>query len=213
MTENHVIIVTEYAAKGCLFDYLKKRKSQLPSNLKAKWIQQITEGIKYLSDHNVLHRDIKSPNLLITSDDDLKICDFGISKDLTSTKTTRHTDKGSIRWQAPEIFKDGKLSPKADIFALGIVIWELETCQVPYGDINDTNHIMWQVGMHNARPEIPETCSSTLKSLIQDCWHKDKDERPDVDEILHRLLVTCKHIKVTFLFEGGVKIFPYMSAS
>ena len=179
------MLVTEYAAKGSLFDYLQN-KTQLPHNLKKKWAIQVARGLKYLRDKRVLHRDIKSPNLLITADDDLKICDFGISKDLTSTKTTAHPDKGSVKWQAPEIFKDLNLSPKADIFAFGIVLWELETCEEPYKG-QHTNHVMYKVGSEDVRPKIPETCPPAMKSLIQQCWHKHKDHRPDIEEVLQQL--------------------------
>ena len=185
LDSNHVVLVTEYAAGGSLFDYLQN-KTELPSYLKAKWRKQAANGIKYLRDANVLHRDIKSPNLLITADLDLKICDFGISKDLTSTKTTDHPDRGSIKWQAPEIFKDCKLSPKADVFALGIVFWELETCEEPYkGD--SIHHVMYKVGIEDKRPKIPETCPKAMTSLIQKCWHKKLGKRPTIDAVVDQL--------------------------
>ena len=114
LDSNHVVLVTEYAAGGSLFDYLQD-KTTLPLDLKAKWRKQAANGIKYLRDANVLHRDIKSPNLLITADLDLKICDFGISKDLTSTKTTDHPDRGRtfcFSW----IFKGSVIS---NLFSLG----------------------------------------------------------------------------------------------
>ena len=185
ITPDHVVLVTEYAAKGSLFDYLQD-KTELPHDLKTKWAIQAAKGLKYLRDKNVLHRDIKSPNLLIAADDDLKICDFGISKDLTSTKTTAHPDKGSIKWQAPEIFKDQNLSPKADIFAFGIVLWELETCEEPYKG-QSTNQVMWKVGSEDARPEIPEICPPAMKSLIQQCWGKERNHRPDIEEVIEQL--------------------------
>ncbi len=133
ITENYVVIVTEYAAKGSLYNYLKDKDS-LPRRLKSKWAIQAARGIKFLQENNVLHRDIKSPNFLITADDNLKICDFGIAKDLSSTKTTV-ASKGTTKWLAPEAFTELKVSPTADIFSYGIVLWELETCQEPYPGI------------------------------------------------------------------------------
>ena len=182
VTSTHAVLVTEYAAKGSLNKYLKTKK-KLPCDLKKKWMLQGAEGLKYLRDNNVLHRDIKSHNLLITADDDLKICDFDISKELTSTKTTNNPDTGTVKWMAPEIFKDSQVSPKADIFAFGIVLWELETCEEPYKG-NTTHQVMWKVGSEDVRPEIPETCPLAMKSLIQKCWHTDRYQRPDIENVI-----------------------------
>ena len=187
ITKSHLVIVTEYAAKGSLYDILKG-KTRLPDALKIKWARQAANGIKYLQERHVLHRDIKSPNLLITSNDDLKICDFGIAKDLTSTKSTE-TLKGSIRWLAPEAFNfkgKSQLSPKTDIFAFGIVLWELETCEEPYKG-KGPERVMWIVGHDDVRPEIPENCHPILKELMQQCWNTDRHKRPDIDEILQQL--------------------------
>ena len=159
VTPNHLIVVTEYASKGSLFDYLKENKV-IPKYLKEQWAIEAAESIKYLKDNSILHRDIKSPNILITAGNRLKICDFGIAKELTRTRTAT-SEKGSIRWQAPEVFKEYKLSPKADVFALGIVLWELETCQEPY-EGKTAENVMWKVGHEDERPEIPDSCSSTI---------------------------------------------------
>ena len=187
ITHDHLIIVTEYATKGTLYDYLKK-KDRLPPELKLKWAIQAVRGLKYLQDKNILHRDIKSINLLIDSEDNLKICDFGIAKDLTSTKTTKNL-KGSIKYIPPEAFhftSDSKLSPKADIFAFGIILWELETCQEPYEGLG-FERIMWLVGHDNKRPEIPASCPDHLRELMQECWDKKREKRPDAEEILTKL--------------------------
>ncbi|XP_072046696.1 mitogen-activated protein kinase kinase kinase 20-like [Amphiura filiformis] len=184
ITGNYVVIVTEYAAKGSLYDYLKCQSS-IPSALKLKWAIQAARGIRYLQENKVLHRDIKSPNFLITADYNLKICDFGIAKDLTSTRTTV-TSRGTIKWLAPEVFTEEKLSPTADIFMYGIVLWELETCEEPYDGISP-ERVMWRVGTEGLRPTIPATCPATMSDLIQRCWDDKRYKRPKVDEIIEQL--------------------------
>ncbi|XP_072028189.1 uncharacterized protein [Amphiura filiformis] len=119
--KEHVVIITEYAAKGSLHGYLKDR-DKLPKTLLQRWIYHLACGVNYLEENKVAHCDLKSPNCIIMADDVLKICDFGIARDLTSTKTTRSAHKGSVKWQAPEIFKDEILSPKAAIYAFGIIV-------------------------------------------------------------------------------------------
>ncbi|XP_072021292.1 uncharacterized protein [Amphiura filiformis] len=185
VTPTHDVIITEYAAKGSLYDYLKTQ-TQLPVELKKRWRIQSALGIRYLQEHGVLHRNIKSPNLLITAEDDLKITDFGIVKDPTSTKS----GSGSVRWTAPEMLTESKLSPKvpakADIFALGIVIWELESCEVPYQDFQRREHIKRAIGK-DVRPEIRITCPPALRDLIQRCWDKDGNKRPNIHIVIPRL--------------------------
>ena len=200
ITSDHVIIVTEYAVNGTLYDNLKN-KNRLPLKLKLKWAIQAAKGIKYLQDKNILHRDIKSINLLIDKDNNLKICDFGIAKDLTSTKTTRNL-LGSIKYIPPEAFhftSDSKLSPKADIFAFGIILWELETCQEPYEGL-DFERITWLVGHDNYRPEIPTSCPDVLRNLMQQCWDKEREKRPDVDHIIDTLLELYESSKPYVLY-------------
>ena len=195
ITPDHVIIVTEYATNGTLYDNLKN-KDRLPPKLKLKWAIQAAKGIKYLQDKKILHRDIKSINLLIDRDNNLKICDFGIAKELTSTKTTQNLE-GSIKYIPPEAFhftSDSKLSLKADIFAFGIILWELETCQEPYEGL-DFERIIWLVGNDDYRPEIPASCPDVLENLMQQCWDKERDNRPDVDHIIDTLLELYKSSK------------------
>ena len=188
VTQDHLVIVTEYAANGSLDDYLRKCKTRLPLKQKLEWAIQAARAIAYLRDKEVLHRDIKSGNFLITSNNTLKLCDFGISKDLKSTKTTQSTS-GTARWLPPEtITVDAMLSPKADIFAYGITLWELETAgETPYKDIRNEERVKYMVGYEGLRPEIPEDCDEVLRAVMQQCWHKDRRERPDVEEILERL--------------------------
>ena len=90
ITPNHLIIVTEYVRNGTLCAYLKNKV--LPSELKLKLAIQATKGIKYLQDKNISYQDIKTSNLLIDSEHNLKISDFGIEMDVTRAKTKRFKD-------------------------------------------------------------------------------------------------------------------------
>ena len=184
--KDYIVIVTEYASRGSLYDYLKD-KTTLPAELKAKWTIQAAKGIKYLQENHILHRDIKSPNFLITAGYDLKICDFGIAKDLTSTKTTV-SNKGTTKWMAPEVFTDLQLSPTADIFAFGIVLWEMETCSEPYEGIRP-EAVMYKIVTQDLRPTIPENCPKGLEGLMQGCWSKDRHQRPGIDAVIRQIVV------------------------
>ena len=184
VTSTHVIIVTEFAAKGSLKDYLRNQNG-LPLKQLQKWAIQAARGIQYLKNLRIVHRDIKSPNFLITADGTLKVCDFGIAKHLDVTQSTE-TDRGTLYWMAPEVYVEGKLSPKADVYSLGIVLWELCTCQVPFKGMIQ-QHVMFKVSNDEYRPEIPPDCPTKLSQLIQECWQQDRRKRPGIDEVVSRL--------------------------
>ena len=184
LVEPHVIIITEFVAQGSLFNYLKKRES-IPQELVKKWALHLSRGIQFIQQSNIVHRDIKSSNCVISANDVLKICDFGLAKDLTKTKST-DSEKGTVKWLAPEVFTEGKLSPKADIYAFGIVLWELNSCEEPYRGMRPET-VMFQVGEHGIRPEIPESCIGDMRDLIVKCWDVDRDSRPDIDSVIAQL--------------------------
>ncbi|XP_072027905.1 uncharacterized protein [Amphiura filiformis] len=181
----HVVIVTEFAAKGSLCDYLKD-KDKLPENLLHSWIYQLACGVNYLNQNKVAHCDLKSPNCIIMADDVIKICDFGIARYLTSSKTTRSANKGSVQWQAPEIFEKQVLSPKAAIYAFGIIVWEMVSCEEPYKDFLPVR-VIYQVVAHRLRPTIADDCPQFLKELMEQCWHEDRTERPESSDIVRRV--------------------------
>ena len=191
LEKEHVVIITEYAAKGSLYHYLKD-KDKLPDNQRNRWIIDLACGIHHLKTNSLTHRDLKSLNCVITADDMLKICDFGLARYLTSTTTTNM--KGTVKWLAPEAIKDQKLSPQADIFAFGIITWEIVSCDEPYKGMR-MEAIMYQVCESDLRPIIPADCPAFLKDLMEKCWHADRNQRPSSLEIVKLL---WHHFKADF---------------
>ncbi|XP_072050075.1 mitogen-activated protein kinase kinase kinase 20-like [Amphiura filiformis] len=190
ITDTHVIIVMEYAAKGTLFRYLqalrkKNPRVHLSSQQIRTWAKQAAEGIQYFRTAGIVHRDVKSPNLLIMADGTLKLCDFGLAKYLHGTETT-NKGRGTARWLAPEVWKEHKLSPKADVFAFGIVLWELISGDEPYEGMRP-EHVVFSVAYGNKRPDIPARCPDVYKSLMKQCWEDDRNKRPTIEEIVTRL--------------------------
>lgn len=96
---------------------------------------------------------------------------------------------GTYRWLAPEVFKEEKLSPASDIFSYGIVVWQLQTCEVPYKELTQPETIMYKVGLENMRPPIPDDCPEDIKIFIQQCWDARRENRPIIDEAIVAL---CK---------------------
>ncbi|NXT25223.1 M3K12 kinase, partial [Syrrhaptes paradoxus] len=118
-------IIMEFCAQGQLYEVLRAGRRVTPSLL-VDWSMGIAGGMNYLHLHKIIHRDLKSPNMLITYDDVVKISDFGTSKELID-KSTKMSFAGTVAWMAPEVIRNEPVSEKVDIWSFGVVLWELLT--------------------------------------------------------------------------------------
>ena len=124
------MLILELCEGGSLRSFLDKG-NRLSDEQIYDWAKQAALPLEYLKQKNIVHKDVKSPNYLITGDHTLKLGDFGLAKDIKET-VSKATERVSYQWMAPELLKDHILSPKYDIFAYGIVIWEMWTGKFPY---------------------------------------------------------------------------------
>jgi serine/threonine protein kinase len=142
-------IATEYCARGSVFDILQEADAaprgplaqQLSWPRRVKMVIDAAAGMLYLHTRTpvIIHRDIKSPNLLVTTDWTVKIADFNLSRLLDDTKQAASTiggGPGNPRWLAPEILQGIKASPASDVYSFGVVMWEMLMWQLPWGDTN-----------------------------------------------------------------------------
>uniref|UniRef100_A0A671WCL9 Mitogen-activated protein kinase kinase kinase 12 n=1 Tax=Sparus aurata TaxID=8175 RepID=A0A671WCL9_SPAAU len=148
-------ILMEYCAQGQLYEVLRAGRKITPSLL-VDWSMGIAGGMNYLHLHKIIHRDLKSPNMLITHDDLVKISDFGTSKEL-SDKSTKMSFAGTVAWMAPEVIRNEPVSEKVDIWSFGVVLWEMLTGEIPYKDV-DSSAIIWGVGNNSLQLPVPESC-------------------------------------------------------
>ncbi|POI19141.1 hypothetical protein CIB84_017115 [Bambusicola thoracicus] len=107
-------IIMEFCAQGQLYEVLRAGRKVTPSLL-VDWSMGIAGGMNYLHLHKIIHRDLKSPNMLITYDDVVKISDFGTSKELID-KSTKMSFAGTVAWMAPEVIRNEPVSEKVDIW-------------------------------------------------------------------------------------------------
>lgn len=114
VVKGHTYIFTDLATDESLFEHLYKRKAAVPTEQKLSWALQIAQGMHHLHSHRVVHRDLKSKNILITFGLVAKVCDFGTARILDETAMTE--PKGTCGWTAPEIHMKKPISKKCDVF-------------------------------------------------------------------------------------------------
>ncbi|KAM0982462.1 hypothetical protein ACFX2I_015350 [Malus domestica] len=179
-------IITEYLAGGSLRKYLHQQEPHsVPLSLVIKLALNIARGMQYLHSQSILHRDLKSENLLLGEDMSVKVADFGISC-LESQCGSAKGFTGTYRWMAPEMIKEKHHTKKVDVYSFGIVLWELLTALTPFDNMTP-EQAAFAVSQKNARPPLPSTCPVPFSRLISRCWSSHPDKRPHFDEIVHIL--------------------------
>ena len=137
--EENIKIIMEYAQKGNLFDVIQKEKKGISEEKAYKYFIQIINAVYYLHQHNIIHRDIKPDNILISEDDTIKLCDFGWAKELTLEN--RKTFCGTAEYMAPEMVTSENYGFGVDIWSLGNLLYEMIFGHSPFEGEN-MNSIM-----------------------------------------------------------------------
>jgi sterile alpha motif and leucine zipper-containing kinase AZK len=181
----HYCLVTEFAECGSLYDYLRKFTIDFRQIL--LWAKQIALGMNYLhyeAPAPVIHRDLKSRNVVIAADLTAKLCDFGSSK--FHLQTTKISVVGTFPWMAPEVIQQLPVSPACDVFSYSIVLWELLTREVPFKGLEGLQ-VAWLVVSKDERLTIPKSCPPLFADLMRKCWLTEPKDRLNFKQILDRL--------------------------
>jgi len=178
----NLCIVTEYMKKGNLRDILRDKTIQLPWKLRMKIARSIALALNYLHtlDPVIIHRDLKSSNILVDENWGVKVADFGFAR--IKAENTTMTRCGTPCWTAPEILRGQAYDEKADIYSFGIVLWELVTRAHPYGERNFIGVTMDV--LNGVRPAIPPSTNKDLAELIRECWEDNPKKRPKLKRML-----------------------------
>lgn len=167
-------------------------KSSLSEAQIAYIIKEILNGVAYLHTLNRLHRDIKSDNILYNLQGEIKISDFGFSTQITVDEILKTSMIGTPSWMAPEIVAGEAYSNKVDIWAIGVLMYELAEKKLPFSGIN-TMEILCNT-RNLPCPQLGEKWSSDMQEFFVLCFEKNPDLRAPAFELInHRFLdKACK---------------------
>ncbi|XP_038987639.1 serine/threonine-protein kinase STY17-like isoform X5 [Phoenix dactylifera] len=187
-------IVTEYMTGGNLYDLLHKHHNVLELSLLLKFAIDISRGMSYLHQNDIIHRDLKTANLLMDTNNVVKVADFGVAR-FQSQEGDMTAETGTYRWMAPEVINHQPYDHKADVFSFSIVLWELVTSKVPYETMTPLQAALGvRLGL---RPEIPENTHPKLVELMKRCWEAVPAKRPSFSEITIELEELLQQIQGT----------------
>ncbi|XP_042191950.1 mitogen-activated protein kinase kinase kinase 20 isoform X2 [Callorhinchus milii] len=178
-------IVTEYAPGGSLYEYLSSDESEgMDMDQIMRWATEIAKGMHYLhmdAPIKVIHRDLKSRNVVIAGDKVLKICDFGASR--FHSHTTHMSLVGTFPWMAPEIIQSLPVAETCDTYSYGVVLWEMLTREIPFKGLEGLQ-VAWLVVEKNERLTIPSSCPVSFAELLRQSWVTDPKKRPSFKQVL-----------------------------
>ena len=204
-------LIMEYCSRGSLYDLLNDKKIDFKWPDLLRISLEMTEAIDILHNNEpqILHRDLKSMNFLVTKEWIIKVSDFGLSRFNTNTNmSTLHELRGTMSYCAPETFQGKHYTTKGDIYSLGILFWEMMyRCitgeyQRPYAEyayLTQPLQIIVQTAQQGLRPTLPnvENVPKVFVDLVTRCWDPIPGNRPDTQEIISILSKSLDDFEVT----------------
>lgn len=191
-TREFLNIILEYCENGSL-QHICKRFGKFPENLVGVYISQVLEGLVYLHDQGVIHRDIKGANILTNKDGSVKLADFGVA---SANGVNDGAVVGSPYWMAPEVIEQFGATTASDIWSVGCVVIELLDGQPPYHQLKPMQALFRIV--QDDCPPIPDGASPIVKDFLMHCFQKDSNLRISAKKLLRHpwMIATRKQLGV-----------------
>jgi len=186
-SDKQIWLLCEFMPDGSLFQRHERKRAAraaLPSERELlDSMQQIASGMDYLHslDPPVLHRDLKSPNILVHGSR-LAIADFGLARYQERSDNQMTAETGSYRWMAPEVIRHEKYDAHCDVYSFAVLVWEMLTYSVPFEGMTPVE-AAFAVAKHGKRPALPEGAPERITDVIKMCWMQDASMRPSFRKI------------------------------
>ena len=161
----------------------------LPESLILKFTREMVAGLEYLHQQKIVHRDLRSPNVLISSTETAKLADFGLSKKLEAVVRTAGDytpDVGNAYWRAPEVMNTEQCGFPVDIWSLGITILEMIYLEPPFMK-DEPFKYMYCLAIKKRLPEIPQFVHVGIQEILKRCLMYDPTNRPIASELLDQI--------------------------
>ncbi|CAL2030406.1 unnamed protein product [Caenorhabditis brenneri] len=183
-----LMIVMEMCPHGSLLSYLRKNKSKITLTERLRFCIESADGLAYLEKKQCLHRDIAARNCLLSATDQIKISDFGLSDD---KRTEMHDDtlgKVPVKWLAPEVMQDKLYSLKSDVWAYGVLMWEIYADGAdPYPGMTNLQ-TRAKIFCDDYRMPFPENTPPLISEIaLKSCWAKLPQDRSTMKSVLYKL--------------------------
>lgn len=186
--QEHLCIVTEFLPRGSLYRLIHRKTSGMTWQRRLRMALDIARGMNYLHKSNppIVHRDLKSSNLLVDRNWTVKVGDFGLSKLKHATMLSARSGRGTPQWMAPEVLRNEPSNEKSDVYSFAVILWELATQEIPWNGLNPMQ-VVGAVGFMGRRLPIPDDLDPAIATIIQDSWHDEPSLRPSFEELINRL--------------------------
>ncbi|XP_024924946.3 serine/threonine-protein kinase STY13-like isoform X1 [Ziziphus jujuba] len=187
MPSNICCVVVEYLAGGTLKSYLiRNMRKKLAFKIVVQLGLDLARGLSYLHSQKIVHRDVKTENMLLDKTRTVKIADFGVARVEASNPNDMTGETGTLGYMAPEVLNGNPYNRKCDVYSFGICLWEIYCCDMPYPDLT-FSEVTSAVVRQNLRPDIPRCCPSSLANVMKRCWDASPEKRPEMDEVVSML--------------------------